>query len=135
MRYYLTFFILLWLFSCSFGQTVSKRIVSKGLGLFEFYENDSVKIRMNEIVRTDSTYDNRTGQHIYNSFDKLDTLVQELKYNFFQSDTRRAYLTRNLYDRNGKIIIYELFNMEGKRLEGFKFRYNDKRLLTKKEKI
>lgn len=90
---------------------------------------------MNEIVRTDSTYDNRTGQHIYNSFDKLDTLVQELKYNFFQSDTRRAYLTRNLYDRNGKIIIYELFNMEGKRLEGFKFRYNDKRLLTKKEKI
>jgi hypothetical protein len=90
---------------------------------------------MNEIIRTDSAFNKKTGQHIYNSFDRLDTLVQQLTYNYFQSDTREAYLTRNLYDKNGNIFLYELFNMEGKRIEGFRYEYDNSGMLTKEEKI
>lgn len=135
MKYYSTFALLILFIVCGFAQTKNTASDFNGLGLYKFYENDNIKVRLNEIVRTDSIYDNNIGHHIYKWFDKLDTLVQELKFNHFQSDTRRAYLTRHLYNKNGKIILYELFNMEGKLLEGFKYEYTVKGLLTKKEKI
>jgi hypothetical protein len=135
MRYLVIIFLLTLLQFCSAGQKKEAEKQLNGLGHFEFYQDELTKIRLREIVRTDSIYENETGLKFYKSFDKFDTLLLELKYNSFQSDTRRAYLTRNLYDRKGKIIIYELYNMEGKRLEGIKYNYNDKGLLTSTDKL
>ena len=43
-----------------------------------------------------------------------------------------GYLTQNIYNEQGKVILYELFNMEGLEIERYKFDYNKMGLLTKK---
>ena len=42
-------------------------------------------------------------------------------------------MTRNIYNRDGKIILYELFNMEGIEIERYKSEYNNKGQVIKKE--
>jgi hypothetical protein len=99
-------------------------------GLFKFYQDEWTKERLSEIVRTDSILENENRLKIFKSFDIVDSLILEMKYNTFQSDTRKPYLTRNLFNEKGKVIVYELYNMEGKRLEGFKYLYSEKGQMT-----
>jgi hypothetical protein len=86
-----------------------------------------------KLLYTDSIKNPDICYLIFNSFDKLDTLVSELKYYQCQNNTKNGYLTRNIYNKFGKIIIYELFNMEGLEIERYKFDYNDKGQLIQKE--
>ncbi|MGE5437619.1 MAG: hypothetical protein ACM3O3_10360 [Syntrophothermus sp.] len=110
-----------------------KAIKNEKFGAFKIYPNDTILARQKEIVRTDSLIIPESGYLIYKSFDKNDTIVQELKYYQAQNNTKQGYLTQNIYNEQGKIILYELFNMEGLEIERYKFEYNNMELLTKKE--
>ena len=61
------------------------------------------------------------------------TIVQELKYYQAQNNTKHGYLTQNIYNEQGKVILYESFNLEGLVIERYKFDYNNLGLMTKKE--
>jgi hypothetical protein len=94
-------------------------------------ENDTIQTRLKDIVKTDTS--KNSCYLIYKSFDNRDSLVSELKYYQCQSNTKNGYLTRNIFNQKGKIILYELFNMEGLDIERYKFDYNNKGQLTKKK--
>ncbi|MFC0878833.1 hypothetical protein ACE01N_19715 [Saccharicrinis sp. FJH2] len=100
-------------------------------GQFKYYQNDTIQTRLKDIVRTDSI--KSSCDLIYKSYDRNDSLVSELKYNQCQSNSKNGYLTRNIYRRDGKIILYELFNMEGNIIERYKFDYNNKGQIIMKE--
>ncbi|MDD3281783.1 MAG: hypothetical protein PHC83_09485 [Bacteroidales bacterium] len=70
---------------------------------------------------------------IFKSFDRLDSLVSELKYYQCQNNSKNGYLTRNIYNQKGNVILYELFNMEGLEIERYQFEYNNAGQITKKE--
>jgi hypothetical protein len=110
-----------------------KAIKNEKFGAFRIYQNDTIRDRLKEIVRTDSMNIPESGYLIYKSYDKKDTIVQELKYFQAQNNTKYGYLTENIYNEQGRIILYELFNMEGLEIERYKFDYNNMGLLTKKE--
>ena len=100
-------------------------------GQFIYYQNDTIQTRLKDIVKTDSS--KNSCYLIFKSFDKLDSLVSELKYYQCQNNTKNEYLTRNIYSQNGKVILSELFNMEGHEIERYKFDYNNAGQITKKE--
>ncbi len=106
---------------------------SKGsrFGQFKYYHNDTIQNRLKDIVRTDSI--KKTCYLIFKSYDKSDSLVSELKYYQCQSNTKNGYLTRNIYSAEGKIILYELFNMEGIEIERYKFDYDNQGQIIIKE--
>ena len=106
-----------------------KGLKNEKFGAFRIYQNDTIRDRLKEIVRTDSMNIPESGYLIYKSYDKKDTIVQELKYYQAQSNTKQGYLTQNIYNEQGKLILYELFNMEGLEIELYKFEYNDVGLL------
>jgi len=110
-----------------------KAIKNGKFGAFRYYQNDTINARLKEIVRTDSMKIPESGYLIFKSYDNKDTIVQELKYYQAQNNTKNAYLTQNIYNEYGKIILYELFNMEGLEIERYKFDYNNLGLKTKKE--
>jgi hypothetical protein len=110
-----------------------KRLKNEIFGALRIYQNDTIRARLKGIVRTDSMNIPESGYLIYKSYDKKDIIVQELKYYQAQSNTKHGYLTQNIYNEQGKLILYELSNMEGLQIERYKFDYNDVGLLTKKE--
>ena len=127
MRYTLIIGLLIYFSNC-YAQTDN---IEHRFGQFRYYQNDTIQTRLKEIVRTDSS--KNSCNLIFKSFDKLDSLVSELNYYQCQNNTKNGYLTRNIYNRDGKIILYELFNMEGLEIERYKFDYNNKGQITKKE--
>ena len=120
---------MIFLSSC-YAQT---KVNDHKFGQFRYYQNDTIQARLKEIVRTDSIKNPDICSLIFKSFDKHDTLVAELKYYQCQNNTKNRYLTRNIYNKFGKIILYELFDMEGLEIERYKFDYNDKGQLIQKE--
>lgn len=127
MRFTLTIGLLIYLSNC-YAQIDNSE---HKFGQFRYYQNDTIQTRMKDIVRTDSS--KNSCYLIFKSFDRLDFLVAELKYYQCQNNTKNGYLTRNIYNQNGKIILYELFNMEGLEIERYKFDYNNAGQITKKE--
>ncbi|VBB44196.1 exported hypothetical protein [uncultured Paludibacter sp.] len=127
MKLSLIFGLLISLSNC-FAQKVDNE---NKFGQFKYYQNDTIQKRLKDIVRTDSI--KSSCDLFYKSYDRNDSLVSELKYFQCQSNTKNGYLTRNIYRKDGKIILYELFNMEGTEIERYKFDYNEKGKITKKE--
>jgi len=101
-------------------------------GKFKFYQDNIIKSRLKEIVKT-VTIKEKTGYLIYKSYDVNDSLDRELIYYLAQDNTKRRYLTCNTYNNKGKIILYELFNMEGLKIEQYNYTYRKDGLLAKKE--
>jgi hypothetical protein len=82
---------------------------------FAFYQSDTIKQLLKQVVRTDST---ATSCYLtFSSFDKNDSLVIQLKYYQCQNNSKGEYLTRCVYDLQRKLILEETFNMEGNRLK------------------
>lgn len=101
-------------------------------GEFTFYQDNVIKTRLKEIIKTD-TIKEKIGYLIYKSYDANDSLVRELRYYLAQDNTKRRYLTCNTYNENGKLILYELFNIEGFKLEQYNYKYRADGLLDQKE--
>lgn len=78
---------------------------------FQYYQNDTIKELLKGIVRTDST--KKTCYLIFKSFDKENSLIEDLQYYQCQNNSKAPYLTRKVYDKKGKLIFQEIFNMEG----------------------
>ncbi|QCK15579.1 hypothetical protein [Mangrovivirga cuniculi] len=70
---------------------------------FDYFHSDIIKNRINDIIKIDST--KKACEIIFNSYDKNDILVSQLKYNQCQSNTKFAYHRREIYDKNGKILL------------------------------
>jgi hypothetical protein len=102
-------------------------------GGFKFYTDKIIQNRLKEITRTDSIYTEESTYLIYKSYDANSIMVKELRYFQGQSNSKRAYLIRNVFNTEGKTILYELFNMEGETLERCKFKYNPHGFLIEKE--
>jgi len=83
--------------------------------LFEYYKNDTIRELLKAVIRTDSI--NTTCYLTFKSFDQRDSLVTELNYYKCQNNSKAEYLIRNVYDRQGKLILREIFNMEGSEIE------------------
>ena len=101
-------------------------------GNFKFFQDKVIKTRLKEIVRTDTIKD-EIGYLIYKSYDVNDSLVRELSYYLVQNNTKSKYLTCNIYNEKGKIISYELFNIEGLKIEQYIYKYRTDGLLAQKE--
>jgi len=101
-------------------------------GEFIFYQDIAIKTRLKEIVKTD-TITKEIGYLIYKSYDENDTLARELIYYLAQNNTKSRYLTCNTYNKKGKIILYELFNIEGLKIEQYNYKYRVDGLLDQKE--
>jgi len=84
-------------------------------GSFAYYQNDTIQKLLKGIVRTDSS--ETTCYLTFRSFDKSDSLVTELKYYQCQDNSKAGYLTRSVYDQQGKLVLHETFNIEGFELE------------------
>ncbi len=109
---YLIILCLLISFACdnSARQKAGQRSAQK-TDYFDYFQNDTIESLLEGIVRTDS---NMTGCYLtFRSFDKYDSLVTELKYYQCQNNAKDLYLTRTVYDRQRKMILREIFNMEG----------------------
>ncbi|MDD4993757.1 MAG: hypothetical protein PHR83_16165 [Paludibacter sp.] len=96
-------------------------------GNFKFFQDKIIKTRLREIVRTD-TIKEEIGYLIYKSYDVNDSLVRELSYY-----PKSRYFTCNMYNENGKIISYELFTVEGLKIEQYIYKYRADGLLAQKE--
>lgn len=119
------------LLSCQ-GQANKQDSTKHEFGKFKFYQDNVVKTRLKEIVRTD-TIKEEIGYFIYKSYDVNDSLVRELMFYVFQDNTKSRYLTCNTYNEKGKIILYELFNIEGLKIEQYIYKYRADGLLWQKE--
>ena len=117
----------------STAQTVIKEDSVKVQMLQNLYLSDSLQTQIEKIVRTDSMKSDDTSYYIYKSYDSRDSLVQELRYYTSQSNSDRGYLTRNIYNENGKILLYEHLSILGTAIERYKYTYNERGLLIKKE--
>lgn len=82
---------------------------------FEYYQNDTILKLLKTVVRTDSI--KTTCYLTFKSFDKRDSLVTELNYYQCQNNSKDEYLNRRVYDRQGKLVLHQKFNMEGLELE------------------
>jgi hypothetical protein len=102
-------------------------------GELKFYTNELIKKRLKEIIRTDSSSQNESSYIIYKAYDIENKIVRQLKYYQDQSNSQKGFLSRRIYNKNGGIILYELFNMRGIKLEQCNFEYNTKGLIIKKE--
>lgn len=120
------------IFSCQ-RQTSKLDNPRHEFGEFKFSQDNEIKTRLKDIVKTDTIKEEETGYLIYKSYDVNDSLVRELSYYLAQNNTKSRYLTRNIYNEKGKIISYELFNVEGLKIEQYIYKYRTDGLLAQKE--
>lgn len=119
------------LLSCQ-KQANKQDSIKHEFGNFKFFQDKIIKTRLREIVRTD-TIKEEIGYLIYKSYDVNDSLVRELSYYLAQDNTQSRYLTCNKYNEKGKIISYELFTVEGLKIEQYIYKYRADGLLAQKE--